>query len=612
MLVTDDDKDTALLRGMPAINARSISAQPSSSSAGHDLWRNYWRSQRQPWRTEAEIEKERQLELDRYKAARPATELARYPFTGVRLRRADIEWLLASDGDHLDAANLGDGSQSATEGLDLRGADLRKGHLGGLPLTGMQGGLLEDEWLLASDTQRELAAVHLERTDLRGAHLEGAVLCGAHLEEADLRDAHLEGADLSGAHLSGANFARAHLEGAVLCQAHLEGVRNFPKPANLRGACFDSATRLEGVTLGDEQFGHVRLADVHWGNVNLAVVDWAQIDRLGDEDEIQWQLPVEYQYAIRANHQVAAALQAQGLRADADYFAYRAHVCQCFMRPHQAILPIVLRVFVRERMPLPKVLLRLEERRQGQRMPRHPLRIALLWLLPLLSALIAMALLEPLLLVALLAVGILLFLAVLPTMRKRRLRPLEYKRSQEPLPPPGLQSQRRRRRQQWLLLLGFLLGMPKSQLPLLLAPGPAGFLHMPLPGRIESRLRNHPVPAMVFAALLILLLLIDDTLLCYGRFIFSLVPGVLAGYGYKPLRSVCWYVVVVSGCAALYYAFGHLAMQSAFMLSLTSFHGYGFFVGNQAIAWGAKVEAVIGLVIEVSFVVTLMRSLLSK
>jgi len=595
------------------MDARSISAQPGSSIADHDLWRNYWRSQRQPWRTEAEIEKERQLELDRYKAARPATELTRYPFSGVRLRRADIEWLLASDGGHLVPANLGDGSQSATEGLDLRGADLRKGHLGGLPLTGMQGGLAEDERLLASDTQRELAAVHLERADLRGAHLEGAVLCGAHLEEVDLRDAHLEGADLSGAHLSGANLAGAHLEGAVLCHAHLEGARNFPRPANLRGVCFDRATRLEGVTLGDEQFGCVRLADVHWGNVNLAVVDWAQIDRLGDEDEIQWQMPVEYQYAIRANRQVAAALQAQGLRADADHFAYRAYVCQCFMRPHQAILPIVLRVFVRERVPLPKVLLRLEERRQGQRMPRHALGVALLRLLPLLSALIVMALLEPLALVALLAVVMLLFLAVLPTMRKRRLRPLEYKRSQKPLPPPGLQSQRRRRRQQWLLLLGFLLGMPKSQLPLLLTPGPAGFFpQTPLPGRLGSRLRNHPVPAMVFAALLILLLLIDDTLLCYGRFMLSLVPGVLAGYGYKPLRSVSWYAVIVLGCAALYYAFGHLPLQSAFLLSLTSFHGYGFFVVNPAIAWGAKVEAVIGLVIELCFVVTLMRSLLSK
>lgn len=580
--------------------------------ADYELWHNYWQSQGQPWRTEAEIEKERQLELARHKAVRPDQEQGLYPFTGVQLRRADIEWLLATDGDHLDPAGRDDAWQSAIGGLDLRGANLRQARLAGLPLKGAQGGLSEDEWLLATDTERELAAVHLEKADLRGAHLEGAVLCGAHLEEADLRGVHLEGADLRGAFLSGANLAQARLQGTNLCQAHLEGERNFPKSANLRGAFFDGAALLEGMTLGNEQFGFVSLADAQWGNANLAALDWTQVDRLGDEYAIQWKLPIEYQYAIRANRQLAAQLQAQGLRADADHFAYRASVCQCFMRLQQAILPVVLRVFVRERMPLPKVLLRLEERRQGQRTPRYPLRIALLRVMPLLCLLMAIALLRPLVLIALFAAGALSFLAVLPTMRKRRLRPLEYKRSQKPLPPPGLQPQRSRRRQQWLLLLGFLLGMPRSQLLLLLAPASTLSSQAPSGGRLWRRLSNGSLLGVVCAGLLILLLLIDDTLVCYGRFTFSFVSGVLVGYGYKPLRSVCWYIVVVLGCAALYYAFGHLQLQSAFLLSLTSFHGYGFFAVNQAIAWGAKAEALLGLIIEACFVVTLIRYFLNK
>lgn len=607
MLVTDDGRDTTFLREKPAIDARadgSLSTHPGLSVADYEQWRNYWRSQGQPWRTEAEIDNKRQQELEQYTTMPLNAEQEHLPFSGLKLSRADIEWLIAK--------NRGDGSRIAVERLDLRGADLRKARLGGLPFARMQGGLDEDEWLLATDAQREAAAVHLERADLHGAHLEEAVLCGAHLEEADLSGAHLQGANLSGAHLSGANLSGAHLEGVVLCQAHLEGVRTFPKPAILRGVFFDSTTRLEEVTLGDEQYGFAPLADIHWGNANLAAVDWASIEKLGDESQIQWQLPVEYQFAIRANRQAAAVLQAQGLRADADHFAYRAYVCQSRMRLQQPILPIVLRVFVRERMPLPKVLLRLEECRHGQRVPDHPLRTSLLRLIPLLFVLLVIALLDPLILAALLALCLLSFLAILPTMRKRRLNPLEYKRSQKPLTPPGLLSQRERRRQQWLVLLGFLLGMPKSQRHLLLAPAPAGIPQIPLPGRLWQRLRNHPLPLMVLSALLILVLLIDDTLVCYGRFILALVSGVLTGYGYKPWRSLYWYGAIVLVCAALFYAFGHVQLPSALLLSLTSFHGFGFFAANQAIAWVAKVEAGVGLVIEICFVVTMMRYLLSK
>src|SRR5207248_161129 len=68
--------------------------------------------------------------------------------------------------------------------------------------------------------------------------------------QADLRKAHLEGANLIGAHLEGADLEYAHLEGAELSGAHLEGThccRTF----------FDSATRLNGVTLNDEIHGSV-------------------------------------------------------------------------------------------------------------------------------------------------------------------------------------------------------------------------------------------------------------------------------------------------------------------------------------------------------------------
>ena len=317
-------------------------------------------------------------------------------------------------------------------------------------------------------------------------------------------------------------------------------------------AFFAATTNLEGVSLGDEQYGTVPVADVHWGNVNLTVVDWTQVDRLGDEYETKWKMPIEYQRAVRANHQLAAALRAQGLEDEADHFAYRAHINQRRMRPQQALLPIVLRVFVRERMPLPKVLLRLEERRHGQRMSRHPVALALARLLPILLVLLLVTIVEPLVLFALFAAGVIASLAVLPTMRKRRLHAPQYRRAQQQLPPPGLLSQRERRRQQWLLLLVFVLDIPGRERSLLLN-SPAVTLKTGLfRERWWGPLLGSTLPATIGRVLLLILLLFDDTVVCYGRYVCSTVIGALTGYGYRLGMSLCWLLLVVTGFAALY------------------------------------------------------------
>src|SRR5260370_25136043 len=206
---------------------------------------------------------------------------------------------------------------------------------------------------------------------------------------------------------------------------------------------FGSEAQLGGVRLGGEEYGTVPVGGAEWGNVNLTVVDWTQVNKLGDECETQWKLPVEYQRAVRANRQLAAALRAQGLNDAADHYTYRAHVNQQLLRPQQALLPIVLRVVVRECMPLPKVLLRLQERRQGEHTPRHPVALALVRLLPLLLVLL---LIKPLVLVLLFLVGIASFLSVLSVMRKRRLNEPQYRRALSHLPPPGLFTKNQWRR----------------------------------------------------------------------------------------------------------------------------------------------------------------------
>src|SRR5262249_39066000 len=77
----------------------------------------------------------------------------------------------------------------------------------------------------------------------------------------------------------------------------------------------------------------------------------------------------------------------------------------------------------------------------------------------------------------------------------------------------------------------------------------------------------------------------------YGRWLFSWVLFLLAGYGYRPGRSLLWYGGVLAGFAVLYLLVGSvlpacggvthsLNPVEAAVFSLTSFHGRGFFPGG--------------------------------
>jgi uncharacterized protein YjbI with pentapeptide repeats len=339
--------------------------------------------------------------LAEHRAVAPDVALGRYPFRGIALTRADVEWLLAEHEGGRGPIDPRDPERRERARLDLRGADLHGVDLSGLPLAHLRGGLTEAEWRTATAEQLEAAAVHLERADLTGAELHGALLEGAHLEEARLgqaelrhanlrfayaegtyfSEAELEGASLLGtslagailtdarlertvlrnAALAGADLTGAHLEGARLGDAHLAGKRlsgddlarvrrarpDFP--AALPGAClygvfFDAATSLDDATLGDPEYGCVSLADAHWGGVNLAVVEWERVGMLGDEREVmqhgrRGRLAPEASadgeawlreclMAVRANRQLAVALQEQGLNEDAARYAYRAQNLQ--------------------------------------------------------------------------------------------------------------------------------------------------------------------------------------------------------------------------------------------------------------------------------------------
>jgi len=425
-----------------------------------------------PWRTEPDPDLDRQNFLTACLATQPDIKQNIYPFKGVKLTRADIEWLLITHENGRGPIDWSDEQQRNRWGLDLRGADLRQLNLRNLPLARTRGGLTRDEWQLATLEQRDMAGVHLEGATLSEAHLEGATLEGAHMGRATLRRVHMEEVNLfraslkntylRQAHLEQANLRGTQLEGAYLFEAHLEG-------ADLRNAFFDSATNLERITLGEKKFGFAQLADVHWGDVNLSVVNWASMKRLGDEYRARQREIVrgtrtvgekakrleDYSAAVRANRQLANTMRAQGMNEEAVRYAYRAQTLQR------------------------KVLWR-----------------QVLW--------------------------------------------------------------------------GRVESLPPDMVP----------------GRLQLAVQELWLRARKF-----------------GGYIFSWFLDILAGYGYKPGRSVLIYLLMILGFATCYHFIGHLSPSEALIFSVTSFHGRGFLPGPFALGSPvtglASLEAVIGLFIAI-------------
>ena len=104
----------------------------------------------------------------------------------------------------------------------------------------------------------------------------------------------------------------------------------------------------------------------------------------------------------------------------------------------------------------------------------------------------------------------------------------------------------------------------------------------------------------------------------------------IAGYGYKPARSLCAYLGVLICFAFLFFLAGNgwltfglgasqyenLPWYEALILSVSSFHGRGFFQPLQTlgdpVASIASVEAVFGLFIEVAFIATFTQRFFGK
>ena len=107
----------------------------------------------------------------------------------------------------------------------------------------------------------------------------------------------------------------------------------------------------------------------------------------------------------------------------------------------------------------------------------------------------------------------------------------------------------------------------------------------------------------------------------FAKYLGSLFLDILSGYGYKPLRCFIAYLLVNTVFASLYFIIGHivgpyLSPLGAWVFSMTSFHGRGFFPGgislDDPLTVLAALEAFVGLLVEVTFIATLTQRLFGK
>src|SRR5260221_10613534 len=507
------------------------------------------RSKKEPqpiWRTEPEIDIARQEELARCLATTPDTTRGIYPFKGMKLNRADVEWLLATHANGRGPRALSDEQR---QGLDLRGADLRDADLHALPLARLRGSLTREEWEEATAQQRAAAAVLLTGADLSEAHLEQAGLRGTHLEKVALHEAHLEQADLARARLERAFLARAHLKGADLSEAHLEqaDLSEVRMPgATLRGTHLEQAY-LNGAHVEKADLSRARLEKVYLSEARLeqAVLSEAHLE--------EGYLSGAYLQGadLSGAHLEGAYLGEAHLE---DTSLYKAHLERTFLYKAHLEGARLSRIHVEEAQ-LKKALASGEQHigpalADGQWGNVN--------------------------------------LAVVKWSQVDMLGD-EYEARQRTRAGEGKTSETR--------LEEYELAVRANR---------------QLAVALESQGLDEEAARFAYRAQLLQRIVLRRQSKL-GRYLFSLLLDLLAGYGYRPGRRLMAYLIVIFGFMGFYLlnAHGgavHLSWDEALILSVSSFHGRGFFLQNVALgdafARLAAAEAVLGLLIEAIFIAT--------
>jgi uncharacterized protein YjbI with pentapeptide repeats len=502
----------------------------------------------EPRRTEPEIRVARQEQLARRLATAPDIAHGIYPFKGMKLSRADIEWLLATR----EAGRLPGGHHDEQEerwGLDLRGADLRYTDLHALPLSRLRGSLTHHEWEKATEEQRVAAAILLTGADLSEAHLEEADLIGVRLDKVSLHESHLEKADLTGARLERAFLARTRLQEANLSEAHLEKAdlsEVYLQDATLRGS------HLEHAYLGG---AHLEKADLSEAHLEKGYLSEAHL-----EEAILREAHLEESYLsgaylqradLSGSHLEGAYLNEANLK---ETLLYKAHLERTFLYKAHLEGARLSQTHIGE-MHLKKAL------ESGEQHIGPSLADAQWGHVNL--AVVQWSQID-----------------MLGDEDKARQAMSAGKKKDDATRLEEYEAAVRANRQLAVALRAQGLDEEAARFA----------YRAQLLQRIVLRRQGK-----------------------FGLHLFSLCLDLLAGYGYKPGRSLVAYLVVLLVFTGLYLlnAHGgaaHLSWDEALVLSVSSFHGRGFFLPNIALgdtfARLAAVEAVLGLLIEISFIAT--------
>ncbi len=108
----------------------------------------------------------------------------------------------------------------------------------------------------------------------------------------------------------------------------------------------------------------------------------------------------------------------------------------------------------------------------------------------------------------------------------------------------------------------------------------------------------------------------------YLRYLGSILLWLIAGYGYRPLRSFLTYALVVCAFATAYFFIApqvgiEMPPLAALVFSVTSFHGRGFTPGENVLLTNpltvlAAGEAILGLLIEITFIATFTQRFFAR
>lgn len=161
-----------------------------------------------------------------------------------------------------------------SQGLDVKGADLRNVNLSGAKLnlanfgrTDLTRAVLAEAWgHLTCFEEANLTLTCLDQAHLGSVNFSGAVLAGAVARSANFDSANFTKADLTGANLSSSSFERADLCEATLQSANLS--RAKMAAAKLRDANLSQAD-LRGANLAGADLTGANLSQAHLDGADL-------------------------------------------------------------------------------------------------------------------------------------------------------------------------------------------------------------------------------------------------------------------------------------------------------------------------------------------------------